>query len=134
MRRMIPAWIALILALSFATIARAQDGTYRGRGAGCEREAVSRRQCGDQESRHTGQTYTTKTDKNGRFTQLGLLSGIYVVTLTNEKDHLNFAVKFRVAPDQENVFKLDLSEHKSELGPSAEEAKNGTKKRTSSRT
>ena len=123
MRRMIRAWMALILALSFATIAAAQ-GT--GRIAG-EVLDVNGKPYPDVnveiKNPDTGQTYTTKTDKNGRFTQLGLLSGIYVVTLTNEKDHLNFAVKFRVVQDQENVFKLDLSEHKSELGPSAEEAK-----------
>ncbi len=123
MRRMIPAWMVLILALSFATIARAQ-GTGRIAGEVLDVNGKPYPDV-DVETKNpdTGQTYTTKTDKNGRFTQLGLLSGIYVVTLTNEKDHLNFAVKFRVAPDQENVFKLDLSEHKSELGPSAEEAK-----------
>ena len=123
MRRMIRAWMALILALSFATIAAAQ-GT--GRIAG-EVLDVNGKPYPDVnveiKNPDTGQAYTTKTDKNGRFTQLGLLSGIYVVTLTNEKDHLNYAVKFRVVQDQENVFKLDLSEHKSELGPSAEEAK-----------
>jgi tetratricopeptide (TPR) repeat protein len=123
MRRMIQAWMALILALSFATIAAAQ-GT--GRIAG-EVLDVNGKPYPDVnveiKNPDTGQAYTTKTDKSGRFTQLGLLSGIYVVTLTNEKDHLNYAVKFRVVQDQENVFKLDLSEHKSELGPSSEEAK-----------
>jgi len=123
MRRMIPAWIALILALSFATIAGAQ-GT--GRIAG-EVLDVNGKPYPDVnveiKNPDTGQVYTTKTDKNGRFTQLGLLSGVYVVTLTNEKDHLNFAVQFRVTQDQENAFKLNLAEHKNELGPSAEEVK-----------
>ena len=100
MRRMIPAWIALILALSFATIAGAQ-GT--GRIAG-EVLDVNGKPYPDVnveiKNPDTGQIYTTKTDKNGRFTQLGLLSGVYVVTLTNEKDHLNFAVQFRVTQDQ----------------------------------
>jgi len=36
-------------------------------------------------SRFTGQINTAKTDKNGRFQQLGLLSGVYVFTLTNAK-------------------------------------------------
>ena len=123
MRRMIPAWMALIFALSFATIAAAQ-GT--GRIAG-EVDDVNGKPYPDVsveiKNPDTGQTYTTKTDKNGRFTQLGLLSGVYVVTLTNEKDHLNFAVQFRVQQDQENAFKLNLAEHKAELGASAEEVK-----------
>ena len=123
MRRMFPAWTALILALSFATIAAAQ-GT--GRIAG-EVDDINGKPYPDVnveiKNPDTGQTYTTKTDKNGRFTQLGLLSGIYMVTLTNEKDHLNFAVQFRVQQDQENAFKLNLAEHKAELGASAEETK-----------
>jgi tetratricopeptide (TPR) repeat protein len=123
MRRIIPAWIALILALSFATVAGAQ-GT--GRIAG-EVLDVNGKPYPDVnveiKNPDSGQIYTTKTDKNGRFTQLGLLSGVYVVTLTNEKDHLNFAVQFRVTQDQENAFKLNLAEHKNELGPSAEEVK-----------
>ena len=123
MRRMIRAWMALILALSFATIAAAQ-GTGRIAGEVLDLNGKPYPDVNVEiKNPDTGQSYTTKTDANGRFTQLGLLSGIYVVTLTNEKDHLNYAVRFRVAQDQENVFKLDLSEHKSELGPSSEEAK-----------
>ncbi len=123
MRRMIRAWMALILALSFATIAAAQ-GTGRIAGEVLDLNGKPYPDVNVEiKNPDTGQSYTTKTDANGRFTQLGLLSGIYVVTLTNEKDHLNYAVRFRVVQDQENVFKLDLSEHKSELGPSSEEAK-----------
>lgn len=123
MRRMIPAWIALILALSFATIARAQ-GTGRIAGEVLDINGKPYPDVNVEiKNPDTGQTYTTKTDKSGRFTQLGLLSGTYVVTLTNEKDHLNFAVQFRVVQDQENVFRLNLAEHKNELGPSAEEVK-----------
>jgi tetratricopeptide (TPR) repeat protein len=123
MRRMIQAWMVLILALSFATLAAAQ-GTGRIAGEVLNLDGKPYPDVNVEiKNPDTGQTYTTKTDPNGRFTQLGLLSGIYVVTLTNEKDHLNFAVKFRVVQDQENVFKLDLSAHKGELGPSAEEAK-----------
>jgi tetratricopeptide (TPR) repeat protein len=123
MRRVIPIWVALILVLSCARIATAQ-GT--GRIAG-EVDDINGKPYPDVnieiKNPDTGQTYTTKTDKNGRFTQLGLLSGVYVVTVTNEKDHVNFAVQFRVKQDEENVFKLNLAEHKSELGPSAEELK-----------
>src|ERR1700758_1272385 len=123
MRRIIPAWIALILALSLATMARAQ-GTGRISGEILDKEGKPYPDVNVEiKNPDTGQTYTTKTDKSGRFTQLGLLSGVYVVTLTNEKDHLNFAVQFRVQQDQENAFKLNLAEHKAELGASAEEVK-----------
>lgn len=71
----------------------------------------------------TGQTYTTITDKDGRFTQQGLPSGVYVVTLRNERDNLNFAVQFRVAQDRENIFRLNLKDVNTGLSASAEEVK-----------
>jgi tetratricopeptide (TPR) repeat protein len=123
MRRMIRAWMALILALSFATIAAAQ-GTGRVSGEILDREGKPYPDVNVEiKNPDTGQAYTTKTDKAGRFTQLGLLSGVYVFTLTNEKDHLDFKVQFRVVQDQENLFKLNFKEVAAQQGPSAEEAK-----------
>ncbi|MGA8144877.1 MAG: carboxypeptidase regulatory-like domain-containing protein [Candidatus Acidiferrales bacterium] len=123
MRRLIPAWLAFVITLSFATIAAAQ-GTGRIAGEILDTNGKPYPDVNVEiKNPDTGQAYTTKTDKNGRFTQLGLLSGVYMVTVTNEKDHLNFAVQFRVQQDQENAFKLNLKDHKSELGPSAEEMK-----------
>jgi tetratricopeptide (TPR) repeat protein len=123
MRRMIPAWIALILALSFATVAAAQ-GTGRVAGEILDREGKPYPDVNVEiKNPDTGQTYTTKTDKSGKFQQLGLLSGVYVFTLTNEKDHLDFKVQFRVVQDQENVFKLNFKEVAAQQGPSAEEVK-----------
>ena len=123
MRRIIPAWIALILALSFATIAAAQ-GTGRVSGEILNRDGKPYPDVNVEiKNPDTGQTYTTKTDKAGRFTQLGLLSGVYVFTLTNEKDHLDFKVQFRVVQDQENLFKLNFKEVAAQQGPSAEEVK-----------
>jgi tetratricopeptide (TPR) repeat protein len=123
MRRIIPAWIALILAMSFATIARAQ-GTGRVSGEILDREGKPYPDVNVEiKNPDTGQTYTAKTDKNGRFQQLGLLSGVYVFTLTNEKDHLDFKVQFRVVQDQENLFKLNFKEVMATQGPSAEEVK-----------
>ena len=52
----------------------------------------------------TGQVYTEKTDKNGKFVQLGMRGGVYVVTLPD----LNYTEKFQVQDGQENNYKLDL--------------------------
>jgi tetratricopeptide (TPR) repeat protein len=54
----------------------------------------------------TGQTYTVKTDKNGKFVQLGMRTGVYVITLPS----LNYAEKFQVNDGQENNYKLDLKQ------------------------
>jgi tetratricopeptide (TPR) repeat protein len=54
----------------------------------------------------TGQVYNVKTDKNGKFIQLGMRSGIYVITLTS----LNYSEKYQVQDGQENNYKLDLKQ------------------------
>jgi tetratricopeptide (TPR) repeat protein len=54
----------------------------------------------------TGQTYTLKTDKNGKFVQLGLRSGIYTVTLPD----INYTEKYQVQDGQENNYKLNLKD------------------------
>jgi tetratricopeptide (TPR) repeat protein len=127
MRRLTPVWAALVLGLAmilgFARTAAAQ-GTGRIEGEVLDTNAKPYPDVNVEiKNPDTGQTYTAKTDKNGRFTQLGLLSGVYVVTVSNEKDHMSFAVQFRVQGDQANAFRLNLKDHKSEMGPTAEEAK-----------
>jgi tetratricopeptide (TPR) repeat protein len=123
MRRLIRAATMLALALTFATIAAAQ-GTGRIEGEILDLNGKPYPDVNVQiKNPDTGQVYTTKTDKNGRFTQLGLLSGVYVVTVTNEKDKLNFDVQFRVQQDQANAFKLNLKEVMAKSGPSPEELK-----------
>jgi len=52
----------------------------------------------------TGQIYTVKTDKNGKFVQLGMKGGIYIITMPS----INYTEKFQVLDGQENAYKLDL--------------------------
>jgi len=54
----------------------------------------------------TGQTFNVKTDKNGKFVQLGMRSGVYVITLVS----VNYSEKFQVNDGQENNYKLDLKQ------------------------
>jgi tetratricopeptide (TPR) repeat protein len=58
----------------------------------------------------SGQTLTVKTDKNGKFTALGLRTAVYNLTITNEKDHLTFQDQFHVDETGENNYKLNLKE------------------------
>jgi tetratricopeptide (TPR) repeat protein len=52
----------------------------------------------------TGQVFNLKTDKNGKFIQLGMRSGIYVISLPS----INYTEKYQVQDGQENNYKLDL--------------------------
>jgi tetratricopeptide (TPR) repeat protein len=54
----------------------------------------------------TGQVYNLKTDKNGKFIQLGMRTGIYIITLVS----LNYSEKYQVQDAQENNYKLDLKQ------------------------
>jgi tetratricopeptide (TPR) repeat protein len=56
----------------------------------------------------TGASSTAKTDKNGKFTILGLRSGVYTVTLTNETDHLNFADHTQIKDAEANTYTFNL--------------------------
>lgn len=59
----------------------------------------------------TGQSYTLKTDKSGKFVQLGLRSAIYAITVANEKDNLNYGpVKLQVDTAKPNNFKINFKE------------------------
>ncbi len=71
----------------------------------------------------TGQAYTSKTDKNGKFVQLGMKGGIYDVTLTNAKDSFTFTDKTVVNSGKENDYKLNIKEVMAQSGPSAEDIK-----------
>jgi tetratricopeptide (TPR) repeat protein len=123
MKRLIPAGGVLVVVLLMATIAPAQNtGQIVG-----EIKDLNGKPYPDVtveiKNPDNGKVVTTKTDKQGRFTQVGLPAGLYNVTITNEKDKLNFQLQFRVVSGQDNGFNLNLKEVMAKQGPSAEEVK-----------
>src|ERR1700758_4057653 len=123
MRRLISALGLLALALLFARAAAGQNtGQIVGEVKNLEGKAYPDVNV-EIKNPDTGKVVTTKTDKQGRFTQLGLPAGLYEVRLTNEKDKLDFKVQFRVQSGQDNAFALNLKEVMAKQGPSAEEVK-----------
>lgn len=58
----------------------------------------------------TGQTLTTKTDKNGKFIVLGLRTGIYNLSLANEKDHLTYQDQMHVEEQGENKYSINFKD------------------------
>ena len=111
MKKLVRIWGALVLALLFASIAVAQDtGRFDGEILDKEGKPYPDVTVAIKNS-DTGQTYTVKTDKNGKFVQLGLRSAIYLITLTNENDKLSYGpVKFQVDSGKDNNFKLSIKE------------------------
>ena len=85
----------------------------------------------------TGQTLTTKTDKNGKFIQIGLRGGAYNLNFKNEKDKLDYPMKFGVKTDEDNNLVVNFKELAAQAQienpgakekAEAEEAKFGTMK------
>ena len=111
MKKLVRIWGALVLALLFASIAVAQD-TGRLDGEILDKEGKPYPDVTVAiKNSDTGQTYTVKTDKTGKFVQLGLRSAIYLITLTNENDKLSYGpVKFQVDSGKDNNFKLSIKE------------------------
>jgi tetratricopeptide (TPR) repeat protein len=123
MRRLISAFGLLALVLLFARPAAAQNtGQIIGEVKNLEGKPYPEVSV-EIKSPDTGKVVNTKTDKQGRFTQLGLPAGLYEIRLTNEKDKLDFKVQFRVLSGQDNPFALNLKEVMAKQGPSAEEMK-----------
>jgi tetratricopeptide (TPR) repeat protein len=111
MKKLVRIWGALVLALLFASMAVAQD-TGRLDGEILDKEGKPYPDVTVAiKNSDSGQTYTVKTDKNGKFVQLGLRSAIYLITLTNENDKLNYGpVKFQMDSGKDNNFKLSIKE------------------------
>jgi tetratricopeptide (TPR) repeat protein len=110
MRKVMRAWGAVALVLAFAGIAAAQ-GTGRINGEILDKDGKPWADLTVEiKNPDNGQTLTVKTDKNGRFVQLGLRSAIYTITILSPKDNIAFPSKFQVADAQENQFKLNYKE------------------------
>jgi tetratricopeptide (TPR) repeat protein len=97
------AWMVLCM---FATIAAAQGtGRIDGEVYGLDGQPYAEKTV-LLKNPDTGQTFTLKTDKSGKFTQLALRSATYVITLPD----VPYSEKFQITDGQDNNYKLNLKE------------------------
>jgi tetratricopeptide (TPR) repeat protein len=123
MRRAISILGGFLLALAFATVALAQD-TGRLNGEILDKDGKPYADVTVAiKNVDTGQTYTIKTDKSGKFVQLGMRAGIYTITSTNAKDGFNFTEKYQISLDHDNEYKLNMKDLIAKSAPAGEEAK-----------
>lgn len=123
MRKLIRTCGALALALMFAAVALAQD-IGRLDGEILDKDGKPYVDVNVEiKSVDTGQTYKVKTDKNGKFIQLGLRAGTYTVSLS--KDDFKYGPeKVPVDPMKENVYKMSVKDQMAKtLAAHPEEAK-----------
>jgi tetratricopeptide (TPR) repeat protein len=123
MKRPTHAWQTMALILLFAAMAAAQ-GTNQITGQVLNTDGKPYPDVSIEiKNPATGQVYKTNTDKNGKFLQSGLRAAVYTITLTNEKDKLDFTAQFPVKDGAPNYLSINLKEIAPEVAARAEAAK-----------
>jgi tetratricopeptide (TPR) repeat protein len=107
MRRLTPVWLALFAALLFPAIAAAQNASVHGQvldTTGKPWVGVS-----VQIKSENGQTFNLKTDKNGKYSQIGLSPGVYTFILNEPKSGLNnFTEQHQIQGEQDNTIDFNF--------------------------
>jgi len=123
MKRLTGALITLAAILVCATIASAQSARVNGQvldkdGKPWAGITVTLKS-------DNGRTYTLKTDKDGRFTQIGLTVGLYTFALTDQASNLNYSEQHQLQSDQDNNITINFKTliETQKAGPTAEQQK-----------
>jgi tetratricopeptide (TPR) repeat protein len=108
MRRLIPVWVALAAVLLLPAIAAAQNARVNGQVL--NRDGQPWAGISVVLKSDSGRTYSLKTDKDGKFTQIGLSPGVYTFTLTSAPDQLNYAEQHQLVTDQDNTVVINFKD------------------------
>jgi tetratricopeptide (TPR) repeat protein len=108
MRRLVPAWIALAVVLFIPAIAAAQSGHVLG--TILDRDGKPWPDVTVVMKSDSGRTYTLKTDKEGKFSQIGLTPGVYTFAYTNDATKLNYADSHQVVAAGDTTFTVNFKD------------------------
>jgi tetratricopeptide (TPR) repeat protein len=106
MNRLTRALIALVVVLACASIAAAQN--VRCSGQVFDRDGKPWAGLTVSLKSESGRNFTLKTDKDGRFTQIGLSAGVYTFTLTSPDAGLNYSEQHQLLVDQDNNITINF--------------------------
>ncbi len=123
MKRLIPAWGALLLALLLAPNVIAQNALVNGQVM--DRDGKPWAGVTVAIKSETGQVLTVKTDKGGRYTQIGLRPGVYTFTLTTPApDSFTFSEQHALSSGEDNEVSFNFKNIAAQEGAAhPEEAK-----------
>ncbi|MGA3293652.1 MAG: tetratricopeptide repeat protein [Candidatus Acidiferrales bacterium] len=121
MKRLIPVLGALAIALLFAAAAGAQNARIVGQVL--DRDGKPWPDITVTMKSDTGRTFTVKTDKQGKFSQIGLQGGIYTFTLTDSTGALNFKEQHQIGADGDTEVDFNFKQLAAQQAPSAEQQK-----------
>ena len=108
MNRLTRALIALVVVLAFASIAAAQNARVSGQVL--DRDGKPWVGITVALKSDSGRNYTLKTDKDGKFTQIGLSVGLYTFTLTSQENGLNYSEQHQLSADADNNITINFKD------------------------
>jgi tetratricopeptide (TPR) repeat protein len=109
MKRLLPGCAALFLALLLPAIAAAQNHASIS-GQVLDRDGKPWAGVTVEIKSDVGRVFTVKTDKDGRFTQVGLAGGPYTFTLTSEPEKLNYTERRPIEAEEENTVSFNFKD------------------------
>jgi tetratricopeptide (TPR) repeat protein len=122
MRRLIPVCGALAAVLLLASAAAAQNARVVGQVL--DRDGKPWADITVVMKSDTGRTFTVKTDKSGKYSQIGLQGGLYTFSLSDPQGTLgNFSEKHQIGADGDTEVNFNFKELAAQAGPSPEEQK-----------
>lgn len=109
MRRLIPVWLVLVATLLFPAIAAAQSGSVHGQVF--DKDGKPWPGVSVQIKSENGQTFKLKTDKHGKYSQIGLAPGVYTFILNEPSAGLNnFTEQHQIKGEQANEINFNFKE------------------------
>ncbi len=107
MRRLTPVWLVLFAALLFPAIAAAQNASIHGQVL--DKDGQPWVGVSVQIKSENGQTFNLKTNKEGKFSQIGLTAGVYTFTLSDPTAGLSsFTEQHQIQGEQDNEVDFDF--------------------------
>ena len=108
MNRLARALIALIVVLGFASIAAAQNARVTGQVF--DRDGKPWAGITVVLKSENGRSFTLKTDKDGKYSQIGLSIGLYTFTFTSPEGGLNYSEQHQLVAGEDNDFSTNFKD------------------------
>ena len=114
-------WAALAFSLALATVAAAQD--VRASGQVLDRDGKPWAGVTVTIKSDVGRVFTLKTDKDGKFSQIGLTPGMYTVVFSNPPDLTGYTLQRQLSSDRDNDLSVNFKLIAAQQGQNPEEQK-----------
>jgi len=109
MRRLTPVWLVLVAALLFPAIAAAQNTSVHGQVL--DKDGKPWPGVSVQLKNQSGQTFNLTTNKDGKFSQIGLTAGVYTFVLNEPSQGLkDFTEQHEIQGDQDNEVNFNFQQ------------------------